>query len=190
MCGWWNDFSLAAPLPAAVFRLVSNPDPSGYGFETISRLAGSYWWRRHSPAALLAVHWGCVLAACLYCGAWCDVASLPVTKHVFPKDLHVFCVDISPSMAQPGRHGDSHLEISLKVMNQIVQQKVLHVMCGRERLRPPGGRGVERPPGGRGWHCPHPSAQPLLQPTKCPMQPSCEGDGCLPLSADVYQESR
>ena len=44
----------------------------------------------------------------------------------------MFCVDVSLSMAQPGRHGDSHLETSLKVMNQIVQQKVLHVLCGRE----------------------------------------------------------
>ena len=35
-------------------------------------------------------------------------------------------------MAQPDHHGDSHLETSLKMMNQIVQQKVLHVMCGRE----------------------------------------------------------
>ena len=44
----------------------------------------------------------------------------------------MFCVDVSPSMGQPGRHGDSHLETSLKVMNQVVQQKVLLVLCGWE----------------------------------------------------------
>ena len=52
------------------------------------------------------------------------------------KDFHVFCVDVSPSMAQPGRHGDSHLETSLKVMNQIVQQKVL-LMLWAENVAPP-----------------------------------------------------
>ena len=66
-----------------LWETQTGPDPSGSGFKTISRLAGSYWCRRHHPAALLAVHWGCVLAACLYCGAWCDVAPSPVTKHVF-----------------------------------------------------------------------------------------------------------
>ena len=67
---------------------------------------------------------------------WCGVCELPAAclpslmttpSRCVLKDYHVFCVDISPSMGQPGRHGDSasHLETSLKVMNQMVQQKVL-----------------------------------------------------------------
>ena len=85
VCGWWNEFphSLLHCLRQTPTSL--KPRSIWFWVETISRLAGSYWCRRHHPAALLAVHWGRVLAACLYCGAWCDVAPPPVTKHVFAK---------------------------------------------------------------------------------------------------------
>ena len=65
---------------------------------------------------------------CMQCGGLLS----PSIARWLLKDFHVFCVDVSPSMGQPGRHGDSHLETSLKVMNQVVQQKVLLVLCGWE----------------------------------------------------------
>ena len=79
-------------------------------------------------------------------------------------------------MVQPARHGDSHLETSLKVMNQIVQQKVLHVWCGRERMAPPTHR----------HHC----RQHTIVVGPVP-QPSCEwivAFPCLQMFAKSYDE--
>ena len=76
----------------------------------------------------------------------------------------------------PDPSGFSHLETSLKVMNQIVQQKVLHVLCGRDRMAPPTHR----------HHCSHDTIVAGLVP-----QPSCKwivAFPCLQMFAKSHNE--